>query len=131
MKFWIREKHKIPKSKLKKFYLSLLPRIRRIAKQCGYAIGVHGSCTRDLDLIAAPWTKKALQPMTLAVRLEKSFSKYTKGSRGFTAEGFGNKPHGRKCFVIYLGCHGADSRNAAAIYIDLSVISTCKEEFPK
>lgn len=122
MKFWIREKKKIPKPKLKKFYLSLLPRIRRIARECGYAVGVHGSCTRDLDVIAAPWTKQALQPMTLAVRLEKSFSKYTKGRRGFEAEGFGNKPHGRKCFVIYLGGHGEGRRNASAIYIDLSVM---------
>lgn len=121
--FWIRRKNKIPKPQLKKFYLSLLPRIRIIARGCGYAVGVHGSCTRDLDVIAAPWTKQAVQPLTLAVRMEKSFSKYTKGRRGFIAEGFGNKPHGRKSFVIYLGCHG-ERKNGAAIYIDLSVMPT-------
>ena len=59
--------------------------------------------------------------MTLAVRIEKSLSKYTKGARGFKAEGFGGKPHGRQCFVIYLGCHG-EGKNGAAIYIDLSVM---------
>lgn len=61
-----------------------------------------------------------MKPMTLAVRLEKSLSKYTKGRKGFIGEGFGGKPHGRLCFVIYLGCHG-DKQNTSAIYIDLSV----------
>lgn len=36
-------------------------RIRELAAQIGYAIGVHGSQERDLDLIAAPWTEDALK----------------------------------------------------------------------
>lgn len=36
-------------------------RIRELAAQIGYAIGVHGSQERDLDLIAAPWTEEALK----------------------------------------------------------------------
>lgn len=35
--------------------------IRKLAREVGYAIGVHGSQERDLDLIAAPWTDDALQ----------------------------------------------------------------------
>lgn len=33
--------------------------IRAVAKRIGYAIGVHGSLERDLDLIAAPWSAEA------------------------------------------------------------------------
>lgn len=37
------------------FYLSIIEKIREAARTCGYAIGVHGSMRRDLDLIAVPW----------------------------------------------------------------------------
>lgn len=33
--------------------------VRAIAKRIGYAIGVHGSLERDIDLIAAPWSLEA------------------------------------------------------------------------
>jgi hypothetical protein len=38
-----------------------IDRIRELAKEIGYAIGVHGSQERDLDLIAAPWAEEALK----------------------------------------------------------------------
>lgn len=38
-----------------------IDRIRELAKEIGYAIAVHGSQERDLDLIAAPWTEEALK----------------------------------------------------------------------
>lgn len=34
--------------------------IRALAKEVGYAIGLHGSLERDLDVIAAPWTEDAV-----------------------------------------------------------------------
>ena len=40
---------------MEEFYKSRLPAIREAAKKHGYAIGVHGSMRRDLDLIAVPW----------------------------------------------------------------------------
>lgn len=120
-KLWIHEKRRIPKRELRRLYLSLLPGIRRLARKCGYAIAVHGSCTRDFDLIAVPWTLEAIEPMDLAIALSKVTAKYWKGREAFEAEGFGGKPHGRKCFVLYLGCHGA-GKKSAAIYIDLSVM---------
>lgn len=43
---------------LVKFYLGILIPIRSAAKKCGYAIGVHGSMRRDLDLIAVPWVEE-------------------------------------------------------------------------
>lgn len=46
-------------------------RIRELAKEVGYAIGEHGSKERDLDLIAAPWTKDAVSQYTLVVHIAK------------------------------------------------------------
>ena len=40
---------------LEQFYNSVLPAIREAAHEHGYAIGLHGSMRRDLDLIAVPW----------------------------------------------------------------------------
>jgi hypothetical protein len=32
-----------------------IERIRKIGRECGYAVAVHGSRVRDLDLVAIPW----------------------------------------------------------------------------
>jgi len=51
---WVRVSNK---DELEAFYRGVLPAIITAAKEHGYAIGVHGSLRRDLDLIAAPWTE--------------------------------------------------------------------------
>jgi len=43
--------------------------IRAIARECGYAVGVHGSLKRDFDLIAAPWADQAVAYNVLVERL--------------------------------------------------------------
>lgn len=43
-----------------------LARIRDLAREVGYAVGVHGTMERDLDLIAAPWVAEAVEPLALA-----------------------------------------------------------------
>jgi len=48
------------------FYLSRLPAIREAARQCGYAIGLHGSLRRDFDLMAMPWVEGCSTPDELA-----------------------------------------------------------------
>ena len=42
-------------TEMQAFFLSRLEPIRLAARKCGYAIGLHGSTRRDLDLIAAVW----------------------------------------------------------------------------
>lgn len=51
---------------MQQFFESRLPAIRETARRHGYAIGVHGSMRRDMDLIAAPWCDGASDPDTLA-----------------------------------------------------------------
>jgi predicted transcriptional regulator len=44
---------------------AVVQRIRDVAKEHGWAIGVHGSLRRDIDLIGAPWTADATDPDVL------------------------------------------------------------------
>lgn len=37
-----------------------IDKIRALAREVGYAIGVHGTLERDLDLIAVPWVEDAV-----------------------------------------------------------------------
>ena len=48
--------------------------IRRLAREVGYAIGVHGSQERDLDLIAAPWTEEAVSAEELADHIARGIN---------------------------------------------------------
>ena len=54
--------------------LPSIDRIRELAKEVGYAIGVHGSLERDLDLIATPWSDGAVDPKSLAQHIAKGLS---------------------------------------------------------
>jgi len=93
---------------LKDLYERMLPGIRLAAEGCGYAIGVHGSMTRDLDLIAAPWTEKISTPDELAHAVQRAAC----GSSGAWKEPE-RKPHGRIGYSLHVGTHA---------YIDLSVL---------
>ena len=44
---------------------TFLARVRAVARDCGYAIGVHGSEARDLDLVAVPWAVEAVSAQDL------------------------------------------------------------------
>jgi hypothetical protein len=54
------------RDELQAFFASRLPAIREAARDQGYAIGVHGSMRRDLDLIATPWRDGAADVDMLA-----------------------------------------------------------------
>ena len=54
---------------LEAFYQSILPKLREEARACGYALGLHGSMRRDLDIIAAPWIEAHVDRDELARRV--------------------------------------------------------------
>lgn len=89
--------------------------IRTTAWQCGYAIGLHGSFTRDLDLIAVPWTKQAIPADLLVKQIE-----YRTDLRR-QEEAHREKPHGRMCWSLLLPGF-TDPR-----WIDLSVMPTSND----
>lgn len=89
-------------------YACHLPRIAAIARQFGYAIAVHGSLQRDLDLVAVPWSEAA----TDAEELVKAICE-TAGAFIIPGQDATPKPHGRVAYILQMG---------AGLYIDLSVM---------
>lgn len=67
----------------------VIAKVREVAKRHGWAIGVHGSLKRDIDLIAIPWTEEA--SLWVDVWLDLS----DKGTGGLWRGGIGKKPHNR------------------------------------
>jgi hypothetical protein len=99
-------------------YDALLPVIRETAKDHGYAIGLHGSMVRDLDLIAVPWATtvshadvlaEAIREVLNGVIINDSHADlYDETKRNPV-----NRPHGRQVWAIQIG---------GGRYVDLSVM---------
>lgn len=119
-------------------YKSLIGPLRDTARKLGYALGVHGTLKRDIDLIACPWTSSAVSARVLAravqavarrvvgfaepnpIEIKRSSNpKYFRDGLAGYVEGFGRitaKPHGRRCWTFYL------TPSFDGPYIDLSVM---------
>ena len=108
------------KKQLKMYYQTLVPIIKAIAMEYGYAVAIHGSMTRDLDIMAMPWVKNAKAPESLAIAIMKKVLVFENGLSGhsYTRKYWkenrdSGKPHGRLTYAI------PAKQNA---YIDLSVM---------
>jgi hypothetical protein len=75
-------------------YLLYYPSLRRVAKEHGYALAIHGSLARDFDLIAVAWTAEASPPDVLVEAMCAANQLLV------TVPDAGNKPHGRMGFTI-------------------------------
>lgn len=62
------------------FYACLLESLRKIAYENGYALAIHGSCARDLDLLAIRWNEVYSTPEELVRIFVKEISGYTFGN---------------------------------------------------
>lgn len=98
---------------------SILPVIRTVARERGYAVAVHGSLKRDIDLIAVAWTDEASTHGDLVMAICSSLSGTGLLGRCHmlgksSGDAFSKKPHGR---VAYTLVHGGFIGE-----IDLSVI---------
>lgn len=91
---------------------ALLPMIRTAAKAMGYAIGLHGSVVRDIDLVAVPWREDCYEPQELAevicwiCKAETGWGFFSSADKNPTT-----KPLGRLAWSIHMW----------GTYIDLSV----------
>lgn len=74
------------------FFNSRMSAIREAAKGCGYAVGLHGSMRRDLDLIAVPWSEMFLPKGTLAAAIHKAACGFAQQEESYSWE---QKPNGR------------------------------------
>lgn len=97
-------------------YCVLFPRIIEAARAFGYAIAVHGTLQRDLDLVAIPWTDEAVDAEALVKAVIEACGGYLADWRKDTEDPT-SKPHGRLAWSIHIDPHA---------YIDLSVMPRCQ-----
>lgn len=90
-------------------YARVFTQARCIAWEEGYAILMHGSFTRDLDLVAVPWADHACEAEHLVRRIEDA------ASLKLVSSVPGQKPHGRIAWTLLFKGFG-DPRS-----IDISV----------
>ncbi len=81
----------------------IIEQIREIAKACGWAVGVHGSLVRDIDLIAVPWVESAVEVTRLVAAIAEGIG-YDHHHNG---HGPGRRAHGR--FTALLIAKDADN----------------------
>lgn len=96
-------------------YSQILPKIRAAGREMGYAIAIHGSMARDLDLLAVPWVEDARPAEELVAFIAEAVSGYVIGdveSRG-GVDTPTVQPHGRRSWNI---CWGGNA------FVDLSVM---------
>lgn len=111
-------------------YALLIPDLMKAGREVGYAIAIHGSWARDLDVIAVPWTAEAVSDERLIMHLMTAVDgKLRNGGR--KKEGSDEwerthgsepaiKPHGRRAWSIHIGLSG--------LYIDVSVMPRAPEQ---
>lgn len=117
------------KALCRSLYDGLIEPLRAVAWWHGYALGVHGSLERDIDLIAVPWIEDCVSQEVLAEALRECAERehgaaflhpietdayFQKGCPGAHA-------HGRRVWSFHLG---------GGPYIDLSVLKPQAYESP-
>ena len=107
-------------------YVAIYPMLLQVARDHGYALAVHGSVHRDLDLIAVPWLEEASEPVeliealkraTLTVTHHEDTDHHVPDCRPT------QKPHGRVGYSLHVtnsGMYGG--------YLDISVMPKVKRK---
>lgn len=100
-----------------RYYAQIIGPLREVARSFGYALAVHGSIKRDIDVIAVAWIEDAGRPIDLIEALRWK-AESVLGWAGVithtnTHQKPERKPHGRLAWEILLG---------GGVYIDVSVI---------
>lgn len=98
-----------PTDPIPAYYACLYASMVQTARDCGYALCLHGSMQRDLDLVAIAWTDEAIPAQGLVDRLMEQHRLVQSISFVQGAP----KPHGRVATVLMLSGH---------YYIDLSIM---------
>jgi len=113
-------------------YARVYTQARVVAWQYGYACVMHGSFTRDLDLLLVPWTEEARDNKEQLLKLiaEGCGLRFSDGKEDpvYSKVDFTDKPHGRKACTLYFPKFG-DRR-----WVDISFTplgSTSKTEEAK
>lgn len=77
-------------------YCALYPQLAEIARKHGYALAIHGSLGRDMDLICVPWADEPAEPSAVVDEITGTFAIVKIGE-------LTPKKHGRVCQTISIG----------------------------
>ncbi len=117
------------RDRIKAVSLRLLDEMREVARQDGWALAVHGSMSRDLDLVAVPWTDTAsheaalVEAMRAAVACALGGVAIVGAGEDGRTPGAKVKPNGRRCYTLHSTSEQlVESEAGAHPYIDLSVM---------
>lgn len=83
-------------------YVCFYPVLAEIANNHGYALSVHGSVSRDFDLLATPWVEDAKSAEELMQAIADYFGRYMGrlNSEMIPLSTPTKKPHGRLAWAI-------------------------------
>lgn len=87
--------------------------LKEIAEAHGYALAVHGSFSRDMDLIAVPWIDNPKPQLDMLKAFCKAIG--VERTSELPYDSIEEKPHGRTSYTISTGGGG---------YVDISITST-------
>lgn len=57
------------------FYAAMWEDFRKAAIDRGWALGLHGSLSSDMDIMAMPWVENACHPLDMVLALKQCFDK--------------------------------------------------------
>lgn len=77
-------------------YCALYTKLAEIARKHGYAMAVHGTLARDMDLMCIPWTEAPSEPKDVVQEITKTFYIRTIGEPDTTH-------HGRERWTVSVG----------------------------
>ena len=93
-----------------------------IARTHGYALAIHGSVTRDLDLIAIPWVENCRPVEDLLRAICSTLGSAVRPDGTPAYDTVKEQPHGRMSYAIVTNGGG---------YIDLSVMTPISQFWEK
>lgn len=96
-------------------FACLYPLLAEAARAHGYALALHGTLARDLDVVAIPWTAEASDAETVVAAIAEASGGRLLGEVVSGREEPQRKPHGRRAWGIMIEW----------AFIDLSVMPRC------
>ena len=106
-------------------FATIFGELRQIALDHGYSLMIHGSLSRDMDLVAVPWTDEASDPHTLAEAIRQRVNGHESEWGKKNDPSPRQRPHGRLAWAWYPTEEQAASNSGP--YIDLSIMPRREE----
>ena len=115
------------------YYSILYAQLDRVVQRFGWALTLHGSMMRDMDVVLIPWTDdaehedKVVDAIRLFVEGKYIVSKRKRNEnkmKSLSKDGMAHfqiteKPHGRRAITLFIG--------VSSYYLDISIIPRAEQ----